>query len=234
MQVDARTGFTQFCIGFWPLACRFQIPFKGLLAVLSRNIKVDHDVILRHLDVMQSARVQICQFCLYLFPFLSRRSGFIGILGRAVLANIIQNRVLNFEIDPRLCFFRNRRSKVRFLLELFCLETTVVAADTFTAVRVDTLLVIAEVVHKFFLEDSSGTHVRNVCARAEVLVHLPCNLQRNTVFLLEDIVTVLHEVVHIIGCTQHTDGNIIVIGMFVVLIDIPAIPRNGPQLEVDL
>ena len=140
MQVDARSGFTQFCIGFRPLACRFQISLKRLLAILSRNIKVNNDVVLWHLDVMQSARVQICQLCLYLFPFLSRSSGFIGILGRAVLANIIQNRVLNLEIDPRLCFVRNRRSEVRFLLELFCLEPAVVAADAFTTVRVDTLL----------------------------------------------------------------------------------------------
>ena len=100
MQVDACTGFAQFCIGPRPFACCFEVSFKGLLAVIPRNIKVDDNVVLRHLQIMQPARVQIGQFRAHIFPFLGRCAIFVGVLGRQVFANIIQNRVLHLEIDP--------------------------------------------------------------------------------------------------------------------------------------
>ena len=122
MQVDSCARFAQFCIGSRPLACRFEVSFKGLFAILSRNIKVDDDVILGYLDIMQPARIEVRQLRLYVFPVVGWCAVFFCVLCRTVLTNIIQNRVLYLEIDPRLCFFRNRCSKVRFLLELFRLK----------------------------------------------------------------------------------------------------------------
>ena len=94
MQMDTCTRFTQLCIGLWPLACRFQVLLEGLLPIVSGNIKIDDDMVLGHLQVMQSACVQICQLCLHILPFLGRCAVFVGILRRTVLANIIQNRLL--------------------------------------------------------------------------------------------------------------------------------------------
>ena len=140
----------------------------------------------------------------------------------------------HLKVDPRCLLFGDWCTKVRFLLELFRLETAVVASDALATVRVDPLLVIAEVVHQFFLEYSPGTHVRNIRARAEIFIHFPSHLQRYAIFLLEDIVAVFHKVVHVIRSAQHANGNIIVIGMFVILVDITTVPCNSTKLKVDL
>lgn len=47
MQVDAAAAFTHLRIGCRPLARLFQIPLKGLSALVIRNIKVDDDVVLK-------------------------------------------------------------------------------------------------------------------------------------------------------------------------------------------
>ena len=53
MQVDAAAAFTHLRIGRRPLARLFQIPLKGLSALVIRNIKVDDDVVLRHFDIVK-------------------------------------------------------------------------------------------------------------------------------------------------------------------------------------
>ena len=61
MQVNAAAAFAEFRIGQRPLACLLDIPFKGLVAVFIRNIKVDYDMVFRKLDVMELGGVQIMQ-----------------------------------------------------------------------------------------------------------------------------------------------------------------------------
>ena len=70
MQVDASTALAQFCVRSRPLACLFQIPFKAFLTRLIWNIKVDDNVVLRHLDIMEPRRVQSRQGCFHIVPFL--------------------------------------------------------------------------------------------------------------------------------------------------------------------
>lgn len=100
MQMDARTGFAQLRISPGPFGCSFKIFLKAFLSIRSRNIKVDDDMLLRNPHVMKPRRIKVGQRRADIFPFIGRGSVLIGILCRASRANIIQKRVLLFELDP--------------------------------------------------------------------------------------------------------------------------------------
>ena len=81
MQVDAAATLAYLRISGRPLARLGQIPLKGLLALLVRNIKVDDDVVFRELDVVQLAGVQGGQLCPDTLPFVTGRAFSACILG---------------------------------------------------------------------------------------------------------------------------------------------------------
>ena len=53
MQVDARTRFAKLGIGLWPFGSSFKVALKALTPIRAGNIKVNDDVILRDLYIMQ-------------------------------------------------------------------------------------------------------------------------------------------------------------------------------------
>ena len=94
MQVDAAATLAYLRISGRPLARLGQIPLKGLLALLVRNIKVDDDVVFRELDVVQLAGVQGGQLCPDTLPFVTGRAFSACILGGAVGAVLVKRRSL--------------------------------------------------------------------------------------------------------------------------------------------
>ena len=51
--MDTMTTLTDLGIGWRPLTRLCQVQVKALVSVLVRNIKVDDNMVLRHLDIME-------------------------------------------------------------------------------------------------------------------------------------------------------------------------------------
>ena len=91
VQVDATAAFTHLCISRRPLARLGQIPFKGLIALFVRNIKVDDDVILRQLYIVELRGIKLREFRMHTLPFSLRGSLSSCVLSRAVHATSIKD-----------------------------------------------------------------------------------------------------------------------------------------------
>ena len=187
---------------------------------------------------MQSRCVQYAQSGPDILPLLQGRAIFVRILCQTILANIIEERMLLFEVNPGrrrgVIFRRLPLGGIRKFLELVCLETAVIAAHPLTVYIGFPLLVILEVVHQFFPEGTARIRIWHVCSRIVFVVHCPCPFQGDTVFLLENIIGVQHEVVEIIGSTHHTSRNIIVVQTFVLLVHFLAVASDPAKLKVHL
>ena len=239
MQVDARTRFTKLSIGLWPFGSSFKVALKALTPIRAGNIKVNDDVVLRDLYIVQLFCIDPGQSGFDILPLLHGSAIFVRILRQAVLANIIKERMLLLQFDPgggRGVISRiipGGRVFQKFF-EFFVLEAAVVAAHPFAVHILGTFFVIREIVHQFFTERSPGVRIRNLCLLIVGVVHCPGTFQRYAIFFFEDVVGVQHEVVEVVGCTKHSCRNIIVVTMLVFLVDVFAIPCNSTQFKVNL
>ena len=68
-----------------------------------------------------------------------------------------------------------------------------------------------EVVLELFLEVPLRHGIGHASLLAVGLVHLPCNLERDAVFLLENIIGVQNEVVEIVRGSHHVERDVTVI-----------------------
>ena len=59
MQMDALTAFADLGIGRRPLTRLCQVQVKALVAIFVRNIEVDDDMVLRHLDIVEFRGIQL-------------------------------------------------------------------------------------------------------------------------------------------------------------------------------
>ena len=100
VQVDSCTRFTQFCVGSRPLGRCLQISLKAFLTIIARNIKVNDNVGFRDFDIVELRSKNIFEHRFDILPLLRRSAIFVRILCRTVLANIIKERMLWFQINP--------------------------------------------------------------------------------------------------------------------------------------
>ena len=236
MQVDAATAFTHLRIGCRPLARLFQIPLKGLSALVIRNIKVDDDVVLRHFDIVKFCGVDGGQLRCDLLPFPPGRALLIGILRQTAGAVPVEGGGLSLhKIDGGMGRFIGCRLFFRsLLLKLFHPKPAVIVPNTGAIPHAEPFLILSEVVFQLLLKYHAGNWIGHFCVVAVGLIHFPGRFQRYAVLLLEHMVGVHHEVVEVIGGPHHRDGNIIVIVVRVLQIDLLAVVRNATQLKGDL
>ena len=233
MQMDAAAAFAHLRIGRRPFARFLQIPLEAFISLVIRNIKVDNDMILRKLDIVEPAGVQLREFGGDTFPLFGRCFIGRGILRRAVSTLAVKYRLIGTKLNELgfLCFGLYVGETI---LKLFRPKPTVVVPNTSPVIKSWTLVIRPEIVLQLFLKCPFAQRIVDFRLLIVGFVHLPGGFQRYTIFLLEHRVAVHYEVVEVIGCPQHGDRNIIVIIAGVFLIDLLTVIGDGTELEVDL
>ena len=234
MQVDAAAALAYLRISGRPLARLGQIPLKGLLALLIRNIKVDDDVVFRELDVVQLAGVQGGQLCPDTLPFVTGRAFSACILGGAVGAVLVKRRSLPLHKVDGGVRGRHRLVLRRLFLKFFRPKPAVIVPNAGPVPHAEPLLVTPEVVLQLLLKYHAGDGVGHLGVLAVDLIHLPGRLQGHAIVPFEHMIGVHDEVIKVIGGPHHGDGNIIVVVVRVLQIDLLTVIGNAAQLKGDL
>ena len=91
MKMNTTPGFGQLCVGLGPMCSSFQIAFKRFFSVSSFQIKIDDDIVLGNLDVMELGGVQVLEFSSAFVPAIDWGASVIRILGRTIGTNIIED-----------------------------------------------------------------------------------------------------------------------------------------------
>ena len=182
---------------------------------------------------MDPCCVQIRKPCLHIVPSFGRRFLCIGILCRAVRANIIKNRFLLLHNEP------SRGLLVRFIVqfaffEFFCSESGVIRTNPSAIFQTKPIAVIAEIVLQFFLEYPLRVWECHLGVITVCLIQFPGGFKSNTIFFLKNMIGVDNEVIEIIGGTEHIHRNIIIIDSRITQINLLAMIRNSSELKADL
>ena len=232
MQMDALTAFADLGIGRRPLTRLCQVQVKALVAIFVRNIEVDDDMVLRHLDIVEFRGIQLRKSLRDLFPFLRGRFFRCGILSRTVRTILIKCGYCSIELNQpsyRLWLINDG-----LLLEFFSSEATVIAPNTSAIFHTETLCVVMEIVLQLFLECSLAEGICDLCFLIVGLIHLPCRLERSSVFTLEDRVRINDVVVEVIGGSQHSNRNITVVVSGIFQIDLLTVVSNRAKFKRDV
>ena len=91
MKMNTAPGFGQLCVGLGPLRSSLQIAFKRFLSVSSFQIKIDDDMVLGILDLVELGCVQVLEFSSAFVPAVDGGASVIRILGRTIGTNIIED-----------------------------------------------------------------------------------------------------------------------------------------------
>ena len=102
MQVNSSSALGKLGISSRPQISCIKIKLQILITILVLLIEVDYDMNNRSQHIMQFMSVDILKLCLYLVPFLWRKTVLICKLSRIVSQNIIQQTFLLLEIEPIL------------------------------------------------------------------------------------------------------------------------------------
>ena len=217
VQMDAAAALAHLCICRRPFTRLGQIPFKGLITLFVRNIKVNDDMVLRQLYIVELGGVQLRKLSANSLPFSLRGSFGSCILSRAICAARIKdgrntfcelNRWLMVSVlrtCSSLLFVRSR------FLKLFCPKPVIVAPHTSSILHVESLLVFSEVVSQLFLKYHSRQGIQNLRIVAIGLVHFPSGFQRNTIFSLKHMVRINDKVIEVVRGSEHRDRDVVIV-----------------------
>ena len=233
MQMYASTAFAKLSVSSRPSRSSNKITIKRLLSFLVRNIKVNDYMILRNFHIVKLMGINIRKLGCDIVPFFAGRLFCRGVLSRTVSALLIKYRFYSIEIDPggwlvlARCFFF-------WIFEFVCSETTIVAPK-FRAIICNKLFaIVPEIVFKLLLEVSFRIWITYLRFIAVSVIHLPSSFQTCAVFSFENMIRVNNEVVEVVRCAKHCDGNIVIISSGIFQVDISTMTSNTTELECNL
>ena len=177
--------------------------------------------------------IQILQTCRHLVPLIQWGLFFRCILSQTIRALLIKYRLCLIELDRRNRFWLFGLAD-DLVFEFLRPKPLIIASKPGAIFRTDFLRVFAEVVLQFFLECPLTERICHFCFFVIGLVHFPSRFHRGRIIAFENIKGVHHEVVEVIGCTQHRDRNIPVIIAGIFQIYISAMASDGAKFETDL
>ena len=230
--MDTLTTLADLGIGRRPLTRLCQVQVKTLIAVLVRNIKVDDNMVLRHLDIVELRGIQLRKSLRDFFPFLRGRFFRCGILSRTVRTIFVKCGCHSIKLNQPSCWLRLINDGL--LLKFFSSEATVIAPNTSAIFHTEALCVVMEIVLQLFLERSLAEGVRDLCFLIIGLIHLPSSLEGRSVFTLEDRVGINDVVVEVIGGPQHSNRNITVVVSGIFQIDLLTVVSNRAKFKRDV
>ena len=230
--MDTLTTLADLGIGWRPLTRLCQVQVKALIAVLVRNIKVDDDMVLRHLDIVEFRGIQLRKSLRDFFPFLRGRFFRCGILSRTVRTIFVECGYCSIKLNQPSCGLRLINDGL--FLKFFSSEATVIAPNTSSIFHTEALCVVMEIVLQLFLERSLAEGVRDLCFLIIGLIHLPSSLEGRSVFTLEDWVGINDVVVEVIGGSQHSNRNITVVVSGIFQINLLTVVSNRAKFKRDV
>ena len=165
------TAFTEFCVGWRPFTRFLEIQFKRLIAVLILNIKVDNNVVLRDLHIMQSGCRQVTQLGRNFIPLGSWRLFSRSILSRTIRTFSVKDRFLFQKLNQFM--FGLILLSERLIFKFLGSKANVITSHTSSVIEIESLLVIPEVVFQFLLKYPLREWEGNFCLVTIGFIHLP-------------------------------------------------------------
>ena len=230
MQMYASTAFAKLSVSSRPSRSSNKITIKRLLSFLVRNIKVNDYMILRNFHIVKLMGINIRKLGCDIVPFFAGRLFCRGVLSQTVGALLIKYRFYSIEIYPgsglvlARCFFF-------WIFEFVCSETTIVAPKFRSIICNKLFAIVPEIIFKLLFEVSFRIRITYLRFIAVSVIHLPSSFQTCTVFSFENMIRVNNEVVEVVRCAEHCDGNIIVVCTRVFQVNISTMTSNATELK---
>ena len=97
------------------------------------------------------------------------------------------------------------------IFEFLGSKTRVITSNAVSIFGAEALRILSKIISEFFAKGSLRHRIWNLSFFAIGLIHFPCRLHSCSILLFEYRIGIGHEIIEIVGCSEHCNRNIIII-----------------------